>query len=123
MVQDLKPEPPQASDRLVVKSGGRIFFVRTDEIDWIDAAGNYVRLHVKGESHLFRETMNAMEARLDRAASSASTARTSSTPSASRNCSPSNGEYVVVLQNGTRLTLSRGYKGRLQERLGAERVM
>jgi hypothetical protein len=36
---------------------------------------------------------------------------------------PSDGEHTVVLQNGTRLTLSRGYKGRLQERLGAERVM
>ena len=49
MVQDLKPEPTHPPDRLVVKSGGRIFFVRTDEIDWVDAAGNYVRLHVKGD--------------------------------------------------------------------------
>ena len=65
MVQDLRPEPAHPPDRLVVKSGGRIFFVRTDEIDWIDAAGNYVRLHVKGDSYLFRETMTAMEARLD----------------------------------------------------------
>ena len=37
MVQDLKPEPTHSPDRLVVKSGGRIFFVRTDEIDWVDA--------------------------------------------------------------------------------------
>ena len=64
LVQDIKPEP-QRLDRLVVKSGGRVFFLRTDEIDWIEAAGNYVRLHLGEESHLFRETMNNMEARLD----------------------------------------------------------
>ncbi|HET9271352.1 MAG TPA: response regulator, partial [Vicinamibacterales bacterium] len=64
MVQDLRPEGSPPADRLVVKSAGRIFFVRLDEIDWIDAAGNYVRLHVNGETHLFRETMNAIEKRL-----------------------------------------------------------
>ena len=88
LVNDIKPEPPTQLERLVVKSGGRVFFLRTDEIDWIEAAGNYVRLHLGEESHLFRETMNRMEARLDPAASSASTARASSTPSGSRSCSP-----------------------------------
>ena len=88
LVQDIKPEP-QKLDRLVVKSGGRVFFLRTDEIDWIEAAGNYVRLHLGEESHLFRETMNNMEGAARRAAaSSASTARASSTPTASRSCSP-----------------------------------
>ena len=64
LVQDIKPEP-QRLDRLVVKSGGRVFFLRTDDIVWIEAAGNYVRLHLGEDSHLFRETMNGMEARLD----------------------------------------------------------
>ena len=45
LVQDIKPEP-QKLDRLVVKSGGRVFFLRTPEIDWIEAAGNYVRMHL-----------------------------------------------------------------------------
>lgn len=44
LVQDIKPEPEQL-DRLVVKSGGRVFFLRTQELDWIEAAGNYVKLH------------------------------------------------------------------------------
>ena len=66
-MQDIKPEPQQL-DRLVVKSGGRVFFLRTDEIDWIEAAGNYVRLHLGEESHLFRETMNRMEGAARRAA-------------------------------------------------------
>ena len=64
LVKDLRRDQPK-TDRLVVKSGGRLFFLRTDEIDWIEAAGNYVRLHVGPASHLLRETMNAIEGRLD----------------------------------------------------------
>ena len=64
LVKDLRRDQPR-TDRLVVKSGGRLFFLRMDEIDWIEAAGNYVRLHVGPTSHLLRETMNAIEGRLD----------------------------------------------------------
>src|SRR4029079_7965014 len=64
LVNDIKPDAPKL-DRLVVKSGGRVFFLRTDDLDWIEAAGNYVRLHLGEEAHLFRETMTHMEARLD----------------------------------------------------------
>ena len=47
--------------RLVVKSSGRVYFLKVDEIDWIEAEGNYVRLHVGANSHLLRETMKGME--------------------------------------------------------------
>ena len=119
MVQDLRPEPAQPPDRLVVKSGGRIFFVRTDEIDWIDAAGNYVRLHVKGEAYLFRETMTAMEARLDQ--SRFVRIHRSHIVNAERikELQPDNGDYTVVLRSGERLPLSRGYRDKLQERIAA----
>jgi two-component system LytT family response regulator len=118
IVSDLRPAKAK-TDRFVVKSGGRIFFVRTGEIDWIEAAGNYVKLHVGNDSHLIRETMNAVESKL--------------TPEVFvrihrchivnieqvRELQPwFNGEYVVFLKNGTRLTLSRGYRERLQERVG-----
>src|SRR5262249_26377824 len=53
------------ADRLVVKSSGRVFFLRTDELDWIEAADYYVKLHTGGKTHLLRETMNALEERLD----------------------------------------------------------
>src|SRR5260370_4407813 len=43
-----------ALERLVIKSSGRVFFLRVEEIDWIEAAGNYVRLHVGKEAHLLR---------------------------------------------------------------------
>jgi two-component system LytT family response regulator len=118
MVNDIKPEPAPASERLVVKSGGRIHFVRMDEIDWIDAAGNYVRLHVKTESYLFRETMNAIEGRLDPSRFVRIHRSHIVNIDHITELQPGAGEHVVVLRNGVRLTLSRGYRDKLQERLG-----
>jgi two-component system, LytTR family, response regulator len=118
MVHDIKPEP-QRVERLVVKSGGRVFFLRTDEIDWIEAAGNYVRLHLGQESHLFRETMNRMESRLDaRRFARIHRSRIVNTERIKELQPWFNGDHVVILRDGTRLTLSRGYKEKLQQRLG-----
>ena len=118
LVKDLRRDQPK-TDRLVVKSGGRLFFLRMDEIDWIEAAGNYVRLHVGTTSHLLRETMNAIEGRLD--AEKFFRIHRSRIVNMERikEMQPwLNGEYAVVLRTGTRLTLSRGYREKLQERLG-----
>src|SRR5262249_46416197 len=52
-------------ERLVVKSSGRIFFLQVNEVDWIEAADHYVSLHLGGESHLIRETLTALEAKLN----------------------------------------------------------
>ena len=51
---------------LVIKAGGRIYFLRTDEIDWIEAEGNYVSVHSGKKSHLLRETISSLDSRLDR---------------------------------------------------------
>jgi two-component system LytT family response regulator len=118
LVNDIKPEPARL-ERLVVKSGGRVFFLRTDEIDWIEAAGNYVRLHLGQEAHLFRETMNHMEGRLDpRRFARIHRSRIVNTERIKELQPWFNGEHVVILRDGTRLTLSRGYKDRLQEQIG-----
>ncbi|MGQ0736191.1 MAG: LytR/AlgR family response regulator transcription factor [Acidobacteriota bacterium] len=118
LVHDVKPEPPKG-DRLVVKSGGRVFFLRTSDLEWVEAAGNYVRLHLAEASHLFRETMNNMEARLDgRTFVRIHRSHMVNTDRIKELQPWFNGEYVVVLQNGTRLTLSRGYREKLQDRLG-----
>jgi two-component system LytT family response regulator len=118
LVQDVKPEPAKL-DRLVVKSGGRVFFLRTDQIDWIEAAGNYVRLHMAEDAHLFRETMNNMEARLDaRRFVRIHRSRIVNTDRIKELQPWFNGEYVVVLHTGARLTLSRGYREKFQQRLG-----
>ena len=118
MVQDLKPESTQAPDRLVIKSGGRIFFIRADEIDWVDAAGNYVRLHVKGEAYLFRETMSAMEARLDPGRFVRIHRSHIVNADRIKELQPGSGDHSVILRSGVKLPLSRGYKDRLQERMG-----
>jgi two-component system LytT family response regulator len=118
LVKDLRPAAPK-TDRIVVKSGGRLFFLRCDEIDWIEAAGNYARLHVANESHLLRETMTSLESRLD--AEKFFRIHRSRIVNMERiqELQPwFNGEYVVILRNGTRLTLSRGYREKLQDRLG-----
>jgi two-component system LytT family response regulator len=118
LVQDLKPVQ-QKLERFVIKSGGRVFFVRAEEIDWIEAAGNYVKLHVGPDAHLFRETMNALEARLN--ADTFYRVHRSHIVNIERvrELQPwFNGEYVVFLKDGTRLTLSRGYREKLQEKMG-----
>jgi two-component system LytT family response regulator len=118
LVHGAKPEPPQV-ERLVVKSGGRVFFLRTDEIDWIEAAGNYVRLHLGTESHLFRETMNRMESRLDaRRFARIHRSRIVNTERIKEMQPWFNGDYIVILRDGTRLALSRGYRDRVQRKLG-----
>ena len=117
LVKDLRPNQPR-SDRLVVKSGGRLFFLRVDEIDWIEAAGNYVRLHVGQATHLLRETMNSIEARLDPEKFFRIHRSRIVNMERIQELQPwLNGEYAVLLQTGTRLTLSRGYREKLQERL------
>jgi two-component system LytT family response regulator len=118
LVQDLKPATHRL-ERFVVKSGGRVFFVRADEIDWIEAAGNYVKLHVGTEAHLFRETMNAIEGQLDPDTFYRIHRSHIVNIERVKELQPwFNGEYVVFLRDGTRLTLSRGYREKLQERIG-----
>jgi two-component system, LytTR family, response regulator len=118
LVHDLKPASHHL-ERFVVKAGGRVFFVRADDIEWIEAAGNYVKLHVGTESHLFRETMNAIEAKLDPDLFFRIHRSHIVNIERVRELQPwFNGEYVVFLRSGTRLTLSRGYREKLQERIG-----
>ena len=117
LVKDLRRDQPR-TERLVVKSGGRLFFLRADEIDWIEAAGNYVRLHVGTTSHLLRETMNAIEGRLDPEKFFRIHRSRIVNMERIQELQPwLNGEYAVLLRTGTRLTLSRGYREKLQERL------
>lgn len=115
------PAPVPASrptDRLVVKSSGRIYFVRVNDIDWCEAAGNYIRVHVGQQSHLIRETMNRLEARLDsRLFVRIHRSTIVNIDRIQELRSSFGGEHVVQLRSGTRLTMSRGYRDGLQERL------
>ena len=117
LVRDLNR--PARPERIVVKSSGRLFFLRTDEIDWVEAAGNYVKLHVGAESHLMRETMTAIEQRLNPETFFRIHRSHIVNLERIKELQPwFNGEYVVFLRNGARLTLSRGYREKLQDRIG-----
>lgn len=118
LVSDLKPEP-QSQDRLVVKSEGRVLFLRSSDVDWVEAAGNYVKVYTGDQVHVLRETMANMEARLD--ARRFVRIHRSRIVNADRikELQPwANGESVVVLQNGARLALSRGCREKLHQKLG-----
>jgi two-component system LytT family response regulator len=106
-------------DRLVIKSSGRIYFVRTNEIDWCEAAGNYVRLHVGVQTHLVRGTMGYIESQLDpRHFVRVHRSTIVNVDRIQELRSSFNGEYIITLHDKTRLTLSRGYRDGLQTRLG-----
>ncbi|MGH7599175.1 MAG: LytR/AlgR family response regulator transcription factor [bacterium] len=107
-------DQPKRPKRFVVKSAGRIFFVNVDEIDWIAAAGNYVQLHVGPQSHLLRQTMDAIEAMLD--AEKFLRIRRSAIIHVERikELKPlSKGEYQIILRDGTQLASSRRYRAKL----------
>jgi two-component system, LytTR family, response regulator len=101
-------------DRLMIKSGGHFVFLKTEEIDWIEAEGNYVRLHVGDASHLLRETVAGLDAQLDPAQFLRVHRSTIVNLDRVREIQPLfHGEHRVVLKDGTKLTLSRGYRDRL----------
>ena len=105
-------------DRLVIKSVGRINFVRAEEIDWISADGNYARLHVGDRSHLLRETMNTLSAKLDPKRVVRIHRSTIVNLDRIVELRPgAQGEYTVVLRDNTRLTSSKGYRDLLHDRL------
>jgi two-component system LytT family response regulator len=110
---------PRLLDRLVVKSGGTTRFVRVVDIDWIEAAGIYVNLHVGGKDLLLRCTLHEIIEKLDpmrfvRVHRSAVV----NIESVLRLEAISHGEFEVILKNGCRTRISRTYRSQLERRLG-----
>jgi two-component system LytT family response regulator len=118
LLESIGNKPPYL-DRLVIKAGGRITFLRTTDINWIEADDKYVHLHTSKASPMIRQTLGAMEAQLD--------------PKKFRRVHRSaivnierikelqplfSGEHSILLEDGTKLTLSRNYKEKLFELLG-----
>ncbi|HEX6068627.1 MAG TPA: LytTR family DNA-binding domain-containing protein [Longimicrobiaceae bacterium] len=103
-------------DRFAVRVGHRLIFVRVEGIDWIGAEGNYACLHSGKHSHLIRETMSALEKRLDPARFLRIHRSTIVNIDRVREMqSLSNRTYVVILEDGTKLESSSGYRQGLQE--------
>ena len=118
LLDDLKEGKPPL-ERLCVRSGGRIVFLKTREIDWIDGAGNYVRIHAAGEAHLMRSTLGGMAARLDpdkfvrvHRSTIVNVDRVRSVET-----TPA-GDHVLILEEGQRLTVGRSHRQGLERILG-----
>ncbi|HEY1793046.1 MAG TPA: LytTR family DNA-binding domain-containing protein [Opitutaceae bacterium] len=110
----------EGRDRILLKSSGEIIFLKTGEIDWIEAEGDYVKFHVSGRTHLMRGTMAALEERLDPKRFIRIHRSTIVNADRVRKLSPSfEGEYAVVLMDGTKLRMSRGYQDRIKAILGS----
>jgi two-component system LytT family response regulator len=111
-------EQPAFLERVVVKDAGRIFFVSVEEIIWISSEGNYVKLHAKGKSHLLRETMDGFENKLNPRDFLRLRRSTIVRIEQIKELHPLfNGEFAVVLKDGTKLTSSRRYRQNLNSLL------
>lgn len=105
-------------ERIVVKSGGKIFFINTGEIDWIEAADNYVRLHVGKRSYLVQGTMSRLESKLNPETFLRIHRSAIVNTSHIKELQPLfHGEYVITLASGKALTSSRSYRDKLQRLL------
>jgi two-component system LytT family response regulator len=120
LLEDVRRDAGPA-DRLAVKSDGRILSLRTSDIDWVEAEGNYVRLHLGKMSYLYREKLASLEERLDPRRFRRIHRSTIVNVERIKAFVPwFRKDYRVVLHDGTELTLSRNYKDRVQELLGGE---
>jgi two-component system, LytTR family, response regulator len=100
--------------RVAIKSAGRIVFLEADEIDYVEAAGNYVRLHVNGVEYLTRDTMSSITEKL----AEFDFVRIHRSVIVNRKRVKElrpwfTGEYIVILNSGKELTLSRGFRDNL----------
>jgi two-component system LytT family response regulator len=121
MLQMVSKIPPQSRrwDRFVVKSAGSTRFLRVAEIDWIEAAGVYVTLHVAGQDFLYRASLTELAGKLDpqrfiRVHRSAIV----NIESIVQLEPATHGEFELVLKNGSRTRVSRTYRAQLEQRLG-----
>jgi len=104
--------------RLLIKSSGRVFFLKTEEIDYIQAEDYYVKLQVGRKGHLLRETMNEMEEKLDPSRFLRIHRSTIVNIERIRELQQHfNGDYIVILNDGTELKLSRSRREHLQKLL------
>jgi two-component system LytT family response regulator len=121
LLQELRA-PPRYPLRLAVRTVGRTYFVPTAEIDWIEAAGNYARLHVGRIRHVMRDTLTNLEKELDPARFCRVHRSAIVNLERVREIQPGDrGDQRLILTDGTRLVLSATHRARFEERSGKPR--
>lgn len=114
LLREPAPEKTDYLDRLAVKAGGRVQFFKVEEVDWIEAAGDYMCLHVGQKPHYVRETMSTLEAKLDPRRFVRIHRSTIVNVDRIRELrGQDSGGYVVRLYDGTELKLSRSYQSQV----------
>lgn len=112
--QDRSHPERNRPERIVVRSRGQVTFLRVDEIDWIEAAHNQVRIHIGRDVHLLRESITDVEGRLQpHMFLRIHRSLIVNVDRIRRLEACGYGEYLVVLHDGKKLSLSRGYRDRL----------
>lgn len=115
LLEDLKAQP-RLAERLPVKADGRILFLRLADIDWVEAADNYVKLYVGSETHMLRQTMSSLESKLPAERFLRVSRSAMVNIEQIKELHPMfHGEYVLVLRSGVRVTLTRGYRDKLEQ--------
>jgi two-component system LytT family response regulator len=106
-------------ERLIVKREGRVFFLKTADIFWIQAEGNYVLLHTERQKHYFREPISSLENKLDpRRFRRIGRGAIVNLEAVSELQQWSRGDYLVILKNGVELKLSHRYRENLSRHFG-----
>jgi two-component system LytT family response regulator len=114
-----KVEPKRAEDRMIIRAGGKVVFLDVNELDWIEAAANYVKLNVGKDSYLLREGIGSISARLDPDRFVRIHRSVIVNVRKIRELQPcDSGEYIALLKNGKELSCSRGYRAQLQRLIG-----
>ena len=117
--QEQPPPSPQPVERLLVKGDGRVFFLKADEIRWVEAEGNYVLLHTGAGKYLFREAISNLEAQLDAKKFRRISRSAIVNIDFVQEFQPLfRGDYSVVLRTGEKLKLSHRYRSNLDKDFG-----
>jgi len=104
-------EKERYAERISFKDGSKVVVLNADDIEWIDAAGDYMCIHAGGKTHIIRETMKTLQQRLDPARFQRVHRSAIVNVSKVKELHPhSNGEYFLIMENGNELKLSRSYK-------------
>jgi two-component system LytT family response regulator len=123
LLGQIRPKQPQNAgatlDCLMIKDGGRVLFLRVEEIDWIEAAGVYVQVHTAGKTWLHRISLSELEAKLDARRFIRIHRSTIVNLSRIKELRPhSHGDFLVALRDGAELKLSRSYRQKVEASLG-----
>lgn len=118
LVERLEGASPPCQ-RLPIRTHGRFYFLDIDEIDWLEASDNYVKVHARGKAHMIRQTLGCMEESLRRRGFVRVHRSAIVNIARIREIQPwFSGEYVVVMRNGAKVRSSRAYRSNLRALVG-----